>query len=36
MIRILNKADDGGSFGWHDANWLKKEEQKKANILKLH
>ena len=29
MIRILNKADDGGSFGWHDANWLKKRGAKK-------
>ena len=34
MIRILNKADDGGSFGWHDANWLKKRGAKKSKYFK--
>ena len=34
MIKMLNKADDGGSFGWHDANWLKKNGAPKSKYFK--
>jgi len=34
MIYMLNKADDGGSFGWHDANWLKKNGALKSKYFK--
>ena len=34
MIYMLNKADDGGSFGWHDANWLKKNGASKSKYFK--
>ena len=34
MIKMLNKADDGGSFGWHDANWLKKNGAAKSKYFK--
>ncbi len=34
MIKMLNKVDDGGSFGWHDANWLKKNGAKKSQYFK--
>lgn len=34
MIKMLNKADDGGSFGWHDASWLKKNGAVKSKYYK--
>ena len=34
MIKMLNKADDGGSFGWHDSGWLKKNGAVKSKYYK--
>tara|TARA_B100000787_G_C16182805_1_gene292869 strand:+ start:623 stop:1882 length:1260 start_codon:yes stop_codon:yes gene_type:complete len=34
MVNILNSANDGGSFGWHDAEWLKKNGAIKSKYFK--
>ena len=34
MVKILNSSEEGGSFGWYDAKWLKNNGATKSKYFK--